>query len=367
MTRGTRITTLALVALAGVGVRSAPAGEGGKIPVAWGEPRDGFRAGLAFTEPRTSYRAGERVGFRLYLKNVQAKAVTLSLRRASLWLASLNAQNELHLHPLDSGAESLTLGPGEERPVPGEAGTFLVQSWDHAGDAGETVLRLAPGKFRVECRDGLWVPDRDDPNRATGLRARPGALALEVLPVGGKEEGPMPPGPAVQDGVTWGRPVNGLQLGLRLKDGQHRYNHGDSVSLDLLARNASDRTLAFSCLTSTEGWPGNTPVVQNEKGEHIPIEVVFLTGFRPLLPQTLKAGETLVVGHPGFTVEAPMEGREATLTPVLEAKPGRYRVSLYESLRPSGSRTFDLLLASGTVELEVGGRDGQCVAAGIRD
>ena len=325
-----------------------------KPEIAWGAPRDGFQVGLYYPIPKATYQAGERLAFQLKLKNVGEQAVTLPIKQTAHWTAMLTADNLIRLHPSQREVEVVTLQPGEVRDVPGDGGAFLLQQWDGAGSAQEPIVRLAPGRYRVECSTGIWIADQNDPNRATGLRAKPAALAVEILPQG------QAPAPTIDAGraatgerAVWGKPVNGLQTGLRFKGDNSRFRPGDSAVAELLVRNLSGRSLNFSMYRSEQGWPGNFPSVRNEKGEHQRGKVVFLSGIYPLSKLTLKAEETAVLGYPTLGIQGVGDASPATTTPAFALPPGRYTLTQHESCRPDGAMWFNLFLESGALPFEV--------------
>jgi hypothetical protein len=343
---------------AGVGLAGAmlavPAARAEGPAISWGQPRDGFQIGMYFATGKKAYKSGERFAVQLQLKNVSEKPVTLSLQRTSQWLATLMEGGKLSLQPMTQGTAEISLQPGEAKEVPGDTGTFVVEPWDGAGASAEPMMRLAPGKYHLECSSALWVPDKDDASRATGLRAHPGALDLEILP-DGQAAAPKIDSEKARKGenAVWGKPVQGLQLGLRFKEAGTKFKAGDSVTGELLVRNVSSVPLQCGMLQFKGGWDGNTPAVTDEKGDYQSVEAVFFTGIRPYAELTLKPEESVVLGSPNFTIRPAGDKSAPTVTPTAALAPGKYHFCIYESARPNGATWFTLLLQSGQLDFEV--------------
>jgi hypothetical protein len=112
---------------------------------------------------------------------------------------------------------------------------------------------------------------------------------------------PQPDAPtkAEFEAILWGDPVEGLQAGLSIKNRQKHYVEGERVSLSLYIRNVSGHALTVAYDVNFAETP---PVVVDKNRKEMPISRVTLGGLPSVLIQTIKAGETLLVWHPGLGI-----------------------------------------------------------------
>jgi hypothetical protein len=316
--------------------------------IAWGVPQDGWQVGLELRgAPNLEARVGDALRPRVWVRNTTAAPVTLRLQAIEGWSAVLDADRNLNLDPRTGSASAVTVPPGAMRAVPGAESGLKVLRWESSEDAG---LRLPAGKYAVRCRHPAWVADTE-PNRATALRAGPGPITLNVLADGNTALDER----VVRDdeGLAWGKPVNGLQLGIRWRHGKGRFKVGDTAELEAQVRNVTRHPLTFEVTDGSTRWQGGLPDVTTPGGDRVPVHLLFLTGLVQMTRHTVPPGKAVVLGHPALRVQAAEATNQPDLTPAISARPGRYRVTLHETPRPGAGGGFYLHLAAGTLDLEV--------------
>jgi RNA polymerase sigma factor (sigma-70 family) len=178
----------------------------------------------------------------------------------------------------------------------------------------------------------------------------------------GKAE-PAAAGAAEDEGIAWGKAVNGLQAGLGFRPGdQETYEIGGSVTFVVYLRNTGDREVRLSYAeTLLAEW---APAIEG---------VVYLpsTGDRekgrPIVRRSLKPGERITLGHPWFRVR-PADWRSEVLGPILCARPGKYRVRYAGlPLRLDGDRSELAVPATGQVTLDIRASAGEAKQAKVSE
>ena len=181
-----------------------------------------------------------------------------------------------------------------------------------------------------------------------------GRLAAEGVAAPGE---PGAPPDKSRQPTSWGNAAVDLQLGVRLTGEPRPYHQGDALEVEVQLRNTGSRTV--DCLIPYDLAPGsgNVPEVRDEKGDYLRVRSVVETGTIPLLPHTLKAGGTQILGRVRILIHPPSEDRPADLQLRMAAAPGKYRLTQRESVRVRAADTIDLHLTSGTIDFEVAGTE----------
>lgn len=377
--------TAALTLATLVGIIGAEAqGPKSPEPVGWGRAQDGLQVGLLPDMPWHEFRPGDTLAFSLHVRNVGSQAVEYPVKTTDSPLLTLSAGGRLRLQTGTGAAAPLRLAPGQEALAPSGAYQIrLIRPGDQiapapipaanvAGDAGphELAIALLPGRYTLECPEPLWIADKNDPNSATAHHAHAGVLTFTVA------AGPPPTVPVLRAGPTvtagppdtqWGEAVDGLQAGLS-RDPTPPGAAPRLITFTFVLRNVSDRSLAVSSLSfEADDW---SPMVTDAQGHSRPVRQVFFSGFRTLAQRSLLPGEVLTIGHPRLHLhtgkddtpvkqepvdlsDAPPPPPGHDVTPTLAAEPGRYVVSLVDSVRFVGLNNFDVVLVTGPVPFDM--------------
>ncbi len=129
--------------------------------IAWGEPVDGFVAGLEVAPEARTCRPGESVTLRVWVRNVGARPASLTYRTGWFYTSpptvvrGKGARVPVAMPPepdFHRPVFALTLKPGESALL----GTpdLAVEAADRRAPAGKPTVRMTPGAFRVRY-DGL--------------------------------------------------------------------------------------------------------------------------------------------------------------------------------------------------------------------
>jgi RNA polymerase sigma factor (sigma-70 family) len=157
--------------------------------------------------------------------------------------------------------------------------------------------------------------------------------------------------------VAWGKPVNGLQAGIRFREKRRTYAIGETATFVVKVRNVSKEPIEL-------GYSGNlfwetVLTVQDAAGRRLTTEKPPRVGLRHVVNQTLKPGEEMVFGdYPEAAKQfSPVSLHVLPGSPPgqvhvgqIFAVPGKYQVG-YDGLR--FREPNQETLSTGTLELEV--------------
>jgi RNA polymerase sigma-70 factor (ECF subfamily) len=300
---------------------------------AWGKPVRGISFGLALGKGQSpKIHIGERARFRILVRNTTDKPVAVGTLQALHlpMFAEPSVQSGGDIKPLRvkfvrgpnvrAPSPNLKLGATETVELPGE---FVLPFLPHAAD-GETHVIASEGKWT------LSFPKLDTWTAGAGWDT--GGVEIEIV-AGDKEH-------TDSQRIAWGPVAEGLQFGLRPDKDQ--YTIGDAVKFAVLARNMSDKEIAFAFPTLSGWWPANgKPIVKDADGKDVKPNLAVPAG--PIGPQavtkhTLKVGEIteiVVVSWP--FVDRVLPGMYKVDHVVLE-KPGVYTFrypDLHAGIKPA--------------------------------
>jgi hypothetical protein len=150
---------------------------------------------------------------------------------------------------------------------------------------------------------------------------------------------PLAPSEAEWKAIQWGKPVDGLEAGLRLVRPKTAYLVGDHVELALYLRNQSEKPVAFTYYPAF--WE-QTVTILDAAGERLFVSGVAFLGLPTSVRLTLAEGETLSINHPGFWFDE--SKRTDRLVPHVDKPvPGILRVSqeVGFSVTPDGRKALE--------------------------
>ncbi len=214
----------------------------------------------------------------------------------------------------------------------------------------EGRMRLTPGKHvvRVAVVAKYAGGGRDEPQ----IRALSKPIEIEVVAEETPDGDAADPnvrvigGSTKDDAISWGKPVDGLQLGVSFVYGDRPYVAGKRVGLQLTVRNNTAKTVELADFTPIVGW---APTIWESDGE-TKVFVNSPEGSFPVQRRRSKilAGETWVVGRTEVILDpAPhFPARDYDTTPRVKLAAGNYRIG--QTYRFDG-----LELTSGELELTV--------------
>lgn len=356
-------------AVSGAGQADAPAAGALKVAaprIGWGEPQDGLQIGLFPQNSQKSVRYGDTITLVMRARNVSRNPIVLNMTVPEISSVTLGEKGRLVLQTLGGRGNTtlFRLTPGQTEDLPGGSYTarIVAPGEELAGiDKAASVVALLPGEYQAECSFPIWMPDKEDANRATAHRAKPGLFAFTVLPDEKRQPkiGKADPGP--EAAIAWGESVNGLQGGLyrmtekdlaALPADQRKAVAADEILTRFYVRNTTDKPLRLTYHNFSENdasyW------VKDAQGKDHIVHATFFTGLRPLSEQTLPPGEYMAAGWGRLKVlpaEMPLDQRMST--PLLAAEPGQYTLQLISSVRFTGLNHFDMALVSATVPFTI--------------
>jgi len=333
--------------------------------VGWGEPKDGLQIGLFPQSGQKTFRYGDTIALVMRARNVGKTPIALNVKPPNVSSVTLGENGTLVLQTLGGGGSSvlLQIAPGETQDLPGghySAQILAPEEIKERVAKADPALALLPGKYQVECSFHLWMPDQNDPNRATAHRARPGIFAFTV-----QNDRANPPVPLkdkeADDSFIWGEAVNGLQGGLRrltdkdlaeLPEGSRKEIAKDEILTRFYVRNVTDKPIRVSYHNFADYdasfW------IKDAQGQDHMVQSTFFTGVRALSQQTLQPGEKAAAGWGRLELmaqETPPAQRSNM--PLLAAKPGQYTMRLISSVRFTGLNHFDMVLVSGAMPFTI--------------
>jgi RNA polymerase sigma factor (sigma-70 family) len=227
--------------------------------IAWGKDEGGVEFGLGLDRPL--YRTGDVLRAGLFARNRTDRAITIEFPVA------------------------IRGGWGHGRPIvrddAGNEAPIWVYSIPGFMPPVRTSPRDLPPRTTIEIGTAYWpfIPPNTRPGNASdALPVRPGRYTIQY-PNLRSVAGPtwptgwgafaVEPGPAVTDGVAWGPPVDGLQFGLRTD--QAEYHHRERMRLTVVARNTSNRPIAFELPRLASRWPHGRLTVRDTAGQAVAV------------------------------------------------------------------------------------------------
>jgi biotin carboxyl carrier protein len=291
--------------------------------ITWGETRDGWQVGVFWCQQ------GEgEVAFTVKVRNVVNRLTTVPLKKPEGFRLSMSEDFKLGVHIIGGEQRTITLAPGEEQSIrvpnpvlPTEelpSGFYHVKFSTPIGDEDDQPPEL-----------GLQIAgEQGEPNRAMDSRD----LHPELK------------------SVAWGKPVLGLQAGIRFHLDKSTYALRKEINAHFYLRNISTRDIEIEYISSgTDNDWG--PVVTDQRGKPLR-DFMLPSGLKTDLKKTLKPGEAALLGHPHFMVE-PQSDLLGFSTPVVYGRPGGYRYSTSFNLTRTDLPHLNLRLQTGQLNLEI--------------
>jgi hypothetical protein len=300
------------------------------------------------------------------VRNVSGDPIELTMKQADIADVTLGESGRLVLQTLGGGGSAvpLRLAPGETKELPG--GRYAAQivapgEKPEPTNKAHLALALLPGEYHAECNYPIWMPDKQDANRATAHRAKPGIFTFVVQRSGPRQTVKKEDNNVPERSITWGETVNGLQGGLRritdkdlaaLPAEKPRDPAADEVLSQFYVRNTTDKPLRIAFHNFGENdasfW------VKDAHGQDLQVHSVFYTGLRALQEQTLQPGEAIPAGRGRLKFQTPKPLHpENSDIPLLTAEPGQYSLRLISSVRFVGLNNFDMVLVSASLPFTV--------------
>ena len=184
----------------------------------------------------------------------------------------------------------------------------------------------------------------DDTMSMTFFRSAIGLLlVMGMIPFSQAADHPVPD-PA--GGVTaWGKPVKGLQAGLRCpKDQQIIGPDKEEVTLEIIVRNVSDEPIAFKYLNG---------VRYTGKIKHTTVEVGGIySGNGHAFTANIHPGREMLLGRVSLGHAQP-KASPAASSLCTELRPGKYQVGSDRVGMPLRDEKKDLRLGTGYLDIEV--------------
>jgi hypothetical protein len=152
------------------------------------------------------------------------------------------------------------------------------------------------------------------------------------------------------DGIAWGKPVNGLRAGLGFALPHGPYHVGEKVDLVFKLQNVSDQPIRIKYYEPA--FPlGGEPAIMDAKERRAPalyppLDIPVQTRQATLAPE-----KSLDLGRPGFLIQPPeLEGKSGRVE--MLGPPGKYKVTQHITLE-GGATEWSGTLVSGELDLEV--------------
>ena len=332
--------------------------------IGWGEPKDGLQLGLFPQSEQKSFRYGDTLLLVMRARNVSSAPIAFNMKTPQISSVTLGENGRLVLQTLGPSGDVVPfhLAPGQTAEIPG--GRYAAQIIPVGEEEGQTeskglALALLPDVYHAECSTPIWMPDKDDPSRATGHRAKPGIFTFTVRDAARRSAVLLPNDKATAKAqgasILWGESVNGLQGGLlpmakkdiaALADTPYKTIADDEILTRYYVRNTTNKPLSISY----QGFDENdaSPWVKDAKGGDHMVRTVFISGLRALNEHTLQPGEVLPVGWGRMKFQTQESLPTASeMTPMLTAPQGQYTLRLIHSVRFSGRPNLDIVLISG--------------------
>ena len=153
-------------------------------------------------------------------------------------------------------------------------------------------------------------------------------MAISSAGVGQAREYVVPKPSESGGDVAWGKPVHGLQAGIRLVAGGRMWRVGQTVEFALIVRNVTDHPIGVAYYPAQDkfGWTAMTVGMRGSLAvsvlpEQPPTQLRHLS-LGPAIELTIEPGKEVPVPgkHPVFDVEVP--GDSAYATPIIFIQPG---------------------------------------------
>lgn len=149
---------------------------------------------------------------------------------------------------------------------------------------------------------------------------------------------------------SWGRPRNGLRMGVTVPMDDPQMHSGDTLPLDLFIQNVSDKPLTCTGTFKPE-W--NVPNLTDDRGNIVKLDKS--EGFNTKFQSTLNPGQAICLPHHGLAIG---EGSRYSIAfdPVFRhAQIGKYELTLIQpiSISVTDQKSIDANLTSGHARFEI--------------
>jgi hypothetical protein len=282
-------------------------------PIAWGETKNGLQGGIRFHEDKRRYDVGDQVWLDYLVRNVTNAPVTVAWKTGSVYLdppSEIKSATGKAARVIGGNSQIVndfqqTLAPGEEVLIghPNFVTFPKVERYQFPMDVYPSIY-ADPGDYAIKQSFPVSVGGKE-------ITLKSGDLKFEFL---------KPDVPAV-----WGEPKDGLQLGLAFERGKGSYAMGDTVAVQLLLRNQTNKERPVSYLYN--GDPVD-PVIQDAVGRRLSPSQVRMT----LLPHsrslTIKPGQTHMLDTIEFKLAANDTDKAELRQALLKCEPGKYSVKV---------------------------------------
>lgn len=330
---------------------------------AWGEPVGGLQAGLSVRPDRKVYYYGETVTLVVRVRNISKQPVKLKyigqflVEKPPTVTESGKAISQLRIDVPGSHAPvEVTLQPGKEI----ELDSRLGGGGGGVGAPGfRYVLLPADNESGASQEHPLFVPTGKVALRYEQVIGNSSSGRMELDPVltklsTGKLELQVQDAKKREPGTAWGKQVDGLQAGIRLRaiDVLNAANQwearppageipqGGDLRFVVLVRNVSKEEVQLR-YTQPSGWPCS------EDGRDLKFSPAYIGGKPIWYEKTLKSGETWEVAQLNITTRKPMPTESYSGLRLLRL--GTFRVSCPSVLLQQKEGK----LATGEVEIDI--------------
>jgi beta-lactamase regulating signal transducer with metallopeptidase domain len=284
--------------------------------ISWGEPADGWRAGMRI-EGDAQVESGEQVTVQFYVQNMSDVESTLWFNVIDGAFPFVHAGGVIRCHPIVALSAPRTL-PTTITAAPGE----IAQLRSHSITLDTTGL--PDGDYLVEANEGNhanWLCDSE------GRASKELLVTSARLRIGGggqfpdvsstDEVGPV-------DRIFWGYDVAGLRLGIQMRNQQLEWPVGSRIEARIVAENLTDHEIEF---TTSWGLPPSHDIrIFEDPDTPVALDIRELTVFQNF-NRTFRvaAGEQVDVGTLAVDSRAEVENYEAGQPPRLVADEGTFR------------------------------------------
>lgn len=265
--------------------------------IIWGRERDGLQAGAYLISSTGWLQPSDPIVVQFVLRNVSDEQKTVIVQSLSDTHPVLGEDNRIELNILGSSQQKTqhVLKPDE---VLNRRSYRVVVSTEG----------LPPGKYNVTSNVAFWLSGESDPNSGSGL-----SHGLPIaIPIGDESSWQQPVAAEVlkpTDGIHWGKPVGGLVVGMKLKDGEKSYSNDATLSGDLFAKNVSAAPIDFEYeIPGAADWNMS---VTTAAGESVMLDSVWYSGLRARITRRLKLAANESARLTGIPSEVTVSGLPA--------------------------------------------------------
>lgn len=152
--------------------------------------------------------------------------------------------------------------------------------------------------------------------------------------------------------TAWGKPINGLQAGIRCPKDKQILPPGQEVVLEIVVRNVSDRDIKFVHLPPTQFWGTAEKSTVEVTSMHMAHGSPRSDGLGFASSPLMLPGKELLLGSFSLGHVRPKDPK-AALAPRPELAPGKYQVGSENVLVPLKGDKTDWKLPTGYLDIQL--------------